>query len=224
MKLHVPFYSLTLLRKVRVLDYAKTNSLSGKPPGVYLFTDMERMDEQAKKRAIELYEVLSKEPKKYRLLNHPEKSLKRYELLRRLYQEGKNDFTVHRYCDMPASIRFPAFLRHEHKHTGPLSEPLKNLDELQGRAEYLFSKGISKKTLLITEYLEAQEPDGIYRKYGAFRFGDHIIPRHMYTGLDWCLKQGTNNKRSRYIQEELSYVRENPHKDELYKNISTGQP
>ena len=46
-----------------------------------------------------------------KLLNHPQRTLKRYDLLTMLYEKGRNSFRVVRATDKTTPLKFPAFLR-----------------------------------------------------------------------------------------------------------------
>ena len=53
-----------------------------------------------------------------RMLNHPTRTLRRYDLLRALHAAGRNQFAAYRPSDDLTGVRFPVFLRREDDHDG----------------------------------------------------------------------------------------------------------
>jgi hypothetical protein len=43
--------------------------------------------------------------------------------------------------------------------------------------------------LLVVEFCDTSGPDGIYRKYSAFRVGSVILPRHLMFSRHWKIKK-----------------------------------
>ena len=62
------------------------------PLGTYIFADIERLSREELEGAGRAWEALAASGRGIRLLNHPLKAMRRYELLRTLYEAGINDF------------------------------------------------------------------------------------------------------------------------------------
>ena len=41
---------------------------------------------------------------------------------------------------------------------------------------------------LIVEFVDTRGRDNLYRKYGAFRVGDRVLPRHVFHNDAWMVK------------------------------------
>jgi hypothetical protein len=64
---------------------------------------------------------------------------------------------------------------------------------------------------MIVEFCDASGPDGLFRKYAAFKVGDRIIPCHLFTSSAWCVKSVQNHPTEASVHEQLVYIRSNPH-------------
>ncbi|HXV18804.1 MAG TPA: hypothetical protein VD883_01870, partial [Candidatus Omnitrophota bacterium] len=82
-----PFYYEDLWRATKI------------PVGAYIFSDMERMSHPQMEIAARAWEMLSKSVPRPLLLNHPTRSMRRYELLRHCHESGINRFNVYRLTE-----------------------------------------------------------------------------------------------------------------------------
>lgn len=182
--------------------------------GSYIFSDLERLSPEELERAAGAWSALHSSGRAGRLLNHPTRSMRRYELLRELQERGINDFGVYRATEARRPRRYPVFLRRENDHLGCITELLQDPDELEGAIERLTAAGQNRDTLMIAEFNAAPDRRGLYRKYGAFIVGDRIIPRHLLFGRHWHLKF-KDFVDEQTVAEELDYLKTNPHEREL---------
>src|SRR5262249_50787220 len=97
--------------------------------GTYVFADLERLSPDTLLRAAALWDSLADSHRDVRLLNHPIRSMRRYELLRNLHEQGINTFDVYRVTEGRAPRQYPVFLRIENDHSGPISPLLKSPSE-----------------------------------------------------------------------------------------------
>lgn len=185
------------------------------PGGTYVFTDFERLRPEALRWASTMADTLEAD-EGARLLNHPARWVPRYELLRRLHDEGTNPYAAYRLSELPASVRFPVFVRLGSDHQGARSELLHTRAEIDAAVSELKRRRKSMDDVLVIEFQETVDELRQYRKYGAFRVGDRIVPRHLFFGGSWCLK-GPSNHRDEQFDEEEAYMRDNPHRDELMR-------
>ncbi|MEM8885975.1 MAG: hypothetical protein AAGD14_18060 [Planctomycetota bacterium] len=190
----------------RTLRFATYDDATARRPGshTYVFADLERLDDDARTRAARFYASL--DPARRR--TDPASALMRPDLLPRLHADGINRFTVSRVGTAPT--RWPVFLRGSDDHEGNAS-PL--LPDAQALADAV-AKLARPEAMLQVEYVETLGTDGLYRKYGAFRIGDRIVPRHVFFGPTWMLKEA-DHVDDATIEEELAYVRTNPHAEQL---------
>ena len=86
--------------------------------GTWIFSDLDRLAPREAERAARLWAAL--EGAGQRVINHPTRTLGRYELLRALHEAGVNDFDVWRVSESRPPPCFPVFLRMESDHRGPI--------------------------------------------------------------------------------------------------------
>ncbi len=116
--------------RVELLPYEALMGQASLRPGTYLFSDVERLDPEQTQRLTDLWERLS-EARGFRLINHPSRSMRRYELLRTLFERGYNRFDLYRLSDGRTPERFPVFVRHENDHRGTRTPLLRGPLELE---------------------------------------------------------------------------------------------
>jgi hypothetical protein len=205
---------------VQPLDY---DDLLGFPrllPGVYVFADIELLDDAQRHRAAEVWDALHQMGSDVVLFNHPLRSLLRYDLLRTLHSGGINDFTVYRPDEDTTGLRFPAFIRGENDHNGFLSPPLTEPAQLATSLADLRQEN-PERPLLITEFCDTSSPDGVFRKYSAFLFNGEVIPRHVFFSQDWCQK-GQDLVQDEFLEVEREYLETNPHEAQVREVFRLG--
>lgn len=177
----------------------------------FVFADLELLDERELREAASLHARLAAEGAG--ILNDPRRTMMRAELLKTLAERGINDFKAHPVRDRSA-VTFPAFLRSASRHHGSYSPVLHDRKELERAIVSQFLRGRDLEDLLIVEYMDTADRDGIYRKYGTFVVGEKVIPRHILFERHWMLKSaGIEDDWA--IREEIDYVQSNPHEEEL---------
>ena len=215
------WYRPSLLRQIKTVAYEDLLRAHEWPRGVYLFTDMERMTGAQRSYATWLWERMGERPDAFRLLNHPTRHLRRFDLLRLLHERGVNDFNVYRLHELDAISNFPVFLRYENRHTGSLTPLLETRSQVEDRIAALAAAGERLDNVIAVEFVDTVDRRGTFRKYGAFRIGDSIAPRHMFAGAHWEVKVSTNNRPTRYRAEEYAYLRQNPHAAQVMEIFET---
>jgi len=210
------------IRRRRVTNRARFLRLSRLPRAprgrIHIFCDIDRLTPSEREQAGKLRKALMRDRRCRRVLNDPARSLCRYELLRRLHDRGQNAFDLCRLSELRGWDRFPVFLRGEDDHDGPLTPLLHSREELDAALEKLAARGRVREGKLLVEYLDTRDDDGWYRKYGAFRIGDRIVPRHVFLSKHWMVKEremtgdlSTEKRRA----EELHYLETSPHEAQL---------
>lgn len=203
------------LFRVQPISYERFLTKRRFRPGVYLFTDVDRLSEEERAWAVEVWDELHRRGGS-RLLNHPAHSLQRFELLTALHAQEVNAFRPYRAHEPLDGVRFPVFLRIEHDHKGNRSGLLRNHAELAAALAGLRATGERLRDWLVIEFCDTADAGGCYRKYSAFRVGSRIIPRHVFAGPGWCLKQ-SRLVEPPHQREEWAYLTANPHRDELLR-------
>jgi hypothetical protein len=188
--------------------------LTGGPAKVYIFADIERLTDREKEKASALRQRLATSDGSPRILNDPSRVLNRFELLRKLYEEGINSFNAYMAEERIEPERWPVFIRHHRRHGEVLTRLLRNSEELKKEIDRLLESGRSPHELLIVEFCDTSDASGITRKYGAFRVGDRILGRHIHFGRNWFLRS-PEIKTEESTREELAYVTSNDHHELL---------
>ena len=183
------------------------------PAGTYVFADVESLSPGRAQWTARIWRELERHG--LRLLNHPTRSLHRYELLRRLHEQGSNAFDVYRVTEARDPHRWPVFVRDLVDHTGSLTPLLHGADELAKALESLLEEQLySPESLLVVEFCDTADAAGIYRKYSAFYVAGRVIPRHLFFARDWMLKWPVLLEPE-LLAEERHYVEGNPHEKEI---------
>lgn len=202
---------------IRPLFYEQLWQMKKLPSGTYIFSDIERLTPEEAEITAQIWQQLANSGKGIRLLNHPTRSMRRYELLRTLYERDFNQFNVYRLTECRQPKRFPVFIRCENDHEGNRTPLLKNSSELNEVINTLLEEGQSQENKIITEFCNVADPEGVFRKYSAFIIGDKILARHIFFSHQWMIKY-PNLVEEKMLLEEQQYVKSNPHEPFL-KNI-----
>jgi hypothetical protein len=207
----------SLRREMPFIFYADLAFRKSLPHDIALFTDLERLDEAGIELAIAAENQLRAAG--VRILNAPSQVLRRYDLLRKLNNEGINEFRAYRLHEDRTQLRYPVFLRLEREHQGSLSALLNTPQEVEKAIEQACLRGMSKDNLLLVEYCEVRDEDGLFRKYAAFLVGESCFARHIVAGRDWMSKNPDRvyeNDPACALQEN-EYLKQFPHEDEVRK-------
>ena len=208
-------YGGAFAARPRVVLYDQLARARRLPGGTYLFTDFERLSPAAAERAAQVGQDLSDAGQGVRLLNHPTRSLRRYELLRALHDDGTNAFDVYRLADRRVPARFPVFIRRD-EHGGEVSPLLATPAALEAAARDLDRRGVSRDDKLVVEFCNTADAEGVFRKYSAFVVGEQVVPAHIFFSRHWLAKQMSANEHTpALLEEERRYFRDNPHAEAL---------
>ncbi|RAZ86629.1 hypothetical protein DPM33_27840 [Mesorhizobium hawassense] len=203
------YYRKDLQRFLRLVPYDDAARLCSISCGTVIWTDMDRLNDAEIETASEISRRIRVEQPGVLQLNDPRTSLQRFELLRKFSAEGINDFRAYRPDSLPDDIRFPAFVRDE---TGAAyREPmlLRDRSELDEALSRLPSMGFVRP--MVVEFGSKPGPDGLFRKYAAYRVGERTYAQHCFAKKDWFIKDPGRGLPQAVRQEHLIYIRDNPH-------------
>ncbi len=212
-------------RKIQINTYEKLDELRKIDAGTVIFTGLGVITEAQRELSTNVWNQLGESESGFRLLNHPEKTLGRHELLGELHIRGINDFrsfTIQYVKE--TDINFPVFIRERKKHTGSLTTLIHSISEFDLALKDVKKRGYNLTELLVVEYVHTADSNNIYRKYSAFKIGDKIIARYLTLSYDWVTKENADDHTDKVlytdelIQEEHEYIVGNPHEEEL-RNI-----
>jgi hypothetical protein len=207
----------TLASQWKVLFYEDLTRTKRLPAGTYIFSDVERLSPAEAEVAAQVWEVLSSSGEQLCLLNHPTRSMRRYELLRMLYKRGSNKFNIYRLTELQTPQSFPVFLRGENDHRGNLTPLLHTQEELEAAIRTIDRQGRFRDDKVIVEYCDTSDEHDIFRKYSAFIVGEQIIPTHLFFSQSWLTKVTSIEKSvsEDMLEEERYFVETNPHEHAL---------
>lgn len=208
--------------RVEVVLYDELEARAAWPGGLYLFTDMERANETECERATLLHQKLQQFPGRVLTLNHPTNHLKRYALLRELFEQGVNEFNVYRATEIADGIRYPVFLRYTDRHIGPLTDLLHSRPELEHALAALVAQGHPLERLLAVEFADTADSRGVFWKYGAFRVGPHVVPGHAFASTNWNAKR-ESDRRDLVGRTEIEWLRGFPEREQVMSAFNTAQ-
>ena len=200
--------------KLRTIYYEELPNWKHLPLGTYIFSDIERLTTRQTEIVSNVWHTLSEKLSTHQLLNHPTRSMRRYELLRTLYEQEQNVFNVYRLTERRQPQQFPVFIRVENDHRGALTNLLHTPTELEAAIAQIEASGSNRSDKLIVEFCDTSDDQGTFRKYSAFIIGDRIIPRHLFFSRKWVLKLPDRVEETD-LQEEYEYISKNPHESEL---------
>ena len=199
------------------IEVVYTESLPGRrefPRGTYVLSGMDQYSSGMTALIAVLHRTLAKEAG-VRFLNHPAKTLQRFDLLDTLYRAGRNEFRAVRVTDDWRSLRFPVFVRDSGSHDGALSALLHTPAEVESAIGRALVQGRQRDRLMVVEFCDTVDASGYYRKYSAFIIANHIVPRYLSISREWMLKFEGNEFTLRMAEDERDYVMQNPHESEL---------
>ncbi len=144
--------------------------------------------------------------------------MRRYELLRTLYERGDNAFNAYRLVECRRPQRWPVFIRDEHEHTKNLTELLHTPEELDAAVAEIFARGYSREDKLVVEFCDTRDGhQGLFYVYSAYLVGERVIPRSLSANRSWVLGRGDQKyvKTPEVLEKRRRYVETNPHQLEL---------
>ncbi|MEL6168566.1 MAG: hypothetical protein AAFR35_07730 [Pseudomonadota bacterium] len=199
------------------------------PVGHYIFTDFDRLTRYELDCVSAFRARLREIAPEAHQLNDPATVLDRYPMLVALHKAGINAFTATRIETGQHPPAYPVFIRSEDGCRGPETALIADGDAYDAALADLRAKGKARRGRIAIGYAAQVGPDGLFRKYGAYRIGGDILPHHVHFGRHWVVKRNAvgNDKalktndgaagHAALVEEELAYVRDNPHQELLAK-------
>ncbi|MGQ0702812.1 MAG: hypothetical protein ACT4PM_06735 [Gemmatimonadales bacterium] len=178
--------------------------------GAQVFSALDELTPSEREGVSALYEQLSGACPGTAVLNNPRRCLLRPALLAGMAEQGINTFRAFPATAIRRVSRFPVFVRGAYDHNGNLTGLLGSARELRRALLALQVRGYRLGDLLIVEFCDASDRHGVFRKYGAFKVGDSIVPFHCLAGKHWMVKLDTAEPTLELARERLSYVERNP--------------
>jgi hypothetical protein len=205
-----------------VLSYEDVFATGRLPLGAWVFTGLDELTRTETLLVARARARLAAEVPALPMFNDPARWLPRGQLLAAAFDAGLNEFRVHRAPAIGTSLRFPVFIRSDSRHTGALSPLLGNRQEVLWAVARALARGVPLRDLLVVEYCHTADDDGVFRKYSAMILGTTIVPRSLTLGRGWVTKMHGRLTDQRAADEELEYVRANPHEEWIRRVAALG--
>jgi hypothetical protein len=219
---YLDVFGAPLRNDFRILHYEDLANQEEFPLGTYVLSALDQLNPATANLLSEIYQQLKDAPG-IRFLNNPTKTLQRFDLLTELNRRGMNEFRVARAGSGPNNVRFPVFLRNERLHEGSLSPLLNSERDVRQAVGRALVQGHKLRDLLLVEFCDTASEIGYYRKYAAFVVGKKVIPRSLNYGREWMLKHSQTEFTMPMVHEELEFVTQNPHEQQLLKIFEVAQ-
>ena len=219
---YLDVFGAGLRNQFRILHYEDLANQKEFPRGTYVLSALDQLNAANANLLSEIYHQLKDCPG-IRFLNNPTKTLQRFDLLTELNRQGMNEFRAVRAGSGRNNLRYPVFIRNERLHEGALSPLLNSEGEIRQAIGRALVQGHKLKDLLIVEFCDTANETGYYRKYAAFVVGKKVIPRSLNYGREWMLKHSQTEFTLPMVQEELEFVSQNPHEQQLLKIFELSQ-
>ena len=205
-----------IAERIKIVEYHKLEKLNNARLTTLVFSDHDRLSTKQLETLSELANSIQKKYPTIQMLNHPAKVLRRYDLLKTLHKNGQNSFNVFRINESWQMIKYPVFLREENNHNGALTSLIYNEKQLRRNIVAKLLLGYSIHELLIMEFCDVKNNDGVRNKYALVRLCSKIIPRYFELSKKWMLKTDlklTDKPVSEILQNYWQFMHENPHKE-----------
>ncbi len=204
-----------LAERLQVCDYADLTAHQELRGNTAIFSDLEASGPATLAVATAVHGQLAAAG--VRVVNDPQRSLRRYDLLTTMHAEGINAFRAVRPKAALEALRYPVFVREERDHSGPLTDLLASPAQARRALRRLTSPlhGYRRDELLVVEFCDTAGSDGIFLGYAAFRVGDRIFPRWRYRCRHWVAKARWRLIDATSVREEAAYRDEHPHAEWL---------
>src|SRR5262245_38159704 len=116
-RLYLPCWGTSIAHRVAAITYENLIRRKKLPSGAYIFQEIDRLSQLEAEQVSSIWDRLQSSGGN-RLLNHPTRCMRRYELLRTLKERGTNRFDVYRATEARWPVIFPVFIREADEHTG----------------------------------------------------------------------------------------------------------
>lgn len=210
------------LKNIRLITYQSAFRRLYFPAGTLVFTDFDYLNVIETETVANMALAAEREEPAVRILNHPIGVCERYQLMKRLSRSGISEVMVSRLDDEEMPRRFPVFIRAEDGWWGPDTDIIDNEAQYRQALASLGKQGKPVKRRICVSFEAERDGDGYFRKYGAFRVGDQIIPQHILRNRGWMVKSDGSSFDEIFATEEVDYIRDNPDRELLMSAFKAG--
>jgi hypothetical protein len=200
--------------RMRLVAYDDLFTASHCEAGTYIFTDLDRLTPSERGLALSVWRQLSDRAPAVRLLNDPPASRRATSSCARSRRREAIAIEAGSPRRTLGRVRYPAFVRVANEHTGSLTPLLHTGAELGRALRWARLQGYRPRDLLVVEFCDTADGDGVYRKYSAFIVRDEVLPRHLFLSRHWLIKKPDRDGDAFAIERD-AYLWTNPHAAKL---------
>lgn len=201
--------------EIQIVPYSRLTGVIEFESSVFIFAGLESVSAETRGHAGRLWRSIAAVILPTLLINHPLLAMQRYELLRELRERGTNDFGVYRLTEWRRPRRFPVFLRDEARSLPEGPRLFESEAELDAAFDRIASSGQGRDSKLIVEWHAKREPDGSFRRYGAYSVNGAIVPCRPAFHDQWLVPATRYARNAGELAVERAHLAENPHAEAL---------
>jgi hypothetical protein len=181
------------------------------PAGPQIFAALDQLSPAQREGVSALRDQLAAVLPNALLLNDPTRCLLRPALLAALAEAGINDFRAYPPHEAGQIRHWPVFVRGALNHDGSLTPLLGSAGELRRALRALRLRGHRLGDLLVVEFCDTSDGQGLFRKYSAYLVGQAVVPAHLMAGRAWIMKSESAERTLELVREDAAYIEQNPH-------------
>ncbi len=198
--------------RASVITFEEVLERESLPLGVYVFGGVNLLRPATAHLLTSVHEQLARATGVVPL-NHPVRSLRRYELIRALRDRDLIPYTAYGAWEDYSSVRLPAFVRPRDIDT-VIPELRHSIREIERDIGNAISWGRPAEELVVIEFADTSV-DGLFTKYAAHRVGDRILARSIDRGTHWVQRRQHSDITMALIDEAAEYEESNPWEDQI---------
>lgn len=204
-----------LVGRIRLVHYEDLEACTRLDAGAWIFGGVDRITPAQRDLADMAWRTLDASGMPVRLLNRPNGVLLRAPLLDRLHEAGVNSFRAIPPSERFSDVAFPVFVREKNAHTGNLTPILRNRAALEWALARLRIRGYHQRDLLVVEFLDTSDEEGLFRKYSSYYIDGTVIPKALRFSTEWMLKARHSFWDAAKVQEQEQWAEQNSWADEI---------
>ncbi|HEY3145286.1 MAG TPA: hypothetical protein VGJ75_02995 [Dongiaceae bacterium] len=206
--------------RCRVHHYERLFQRKRLPTGTWIFTDHERLSAYELDLAARVAARLEKGGA--RILNHPARVLRRFDMLTALKRAGINRFSAWRAESFPSPHSFPVFIRNEYDHDAQHPALIPDQAALDARLADLQERGHSLVGKLVIEYAGEEICPGVWQRLQTYFIAGEVIAHTNVVDFHWQVKDAGELARvarhpgfESFLAHEQEFISKNLYADIL---------
>ena len=181
-------------------------------PGIYVFAGINRLGPAMAALLADVYEQI-RAATGVAPLNHPQRSLRRYELIHALREKDLIPYTAYGAWEDFTSVRLPAFVR-PREADGGVPVLMHSLREIEKEIGTQLMWGRRPDEVIVVEFTDTSV-DGEFTKYSVYRIGERLVATSIDRGPHWVMRRHASDITLDLVAESDRFKETNPHADQV---------